>query len=138
MKIFLDANVLFAAAYNPGGTPSHMIAVAKSRGIQLITSHYAYRESQSNLERKSPNTLQAFDRLMQNFHFVTTPDLIKDQLALRKKDLPIYRSALFAGCSYLITGDKRDFSGLKKKNAINLIKILSPSEFLHEMNNLCD
>jgi predicted nucleic acid-binding protein len=48
---------------------------------------------------------------------------------IAEKDIPVLASAIACNAEYLITGDKKDFAGLKKDRRYNLA-IISPSEFI--------
>ena len=41
MKLFLDANIIFTAAYTPQGASGFLFSIAESGAITLCTSLYA-------------------------------------------------------------------------------------------------
>lgn len=53
MRVFLDANVLFTAAHNPGGKAAFVITLGSEGLFLLSTSAYAREEARRNLERKA-------------------------------------------------------------------------------------
>jgi predicted nucleic acid-binding protein len=48
---------------------------------------------------------------------------------IAEKDIPVLASAIACGAEYLITGDKKDFAGLKTDKRYDLATV-SPSEFI--------
>jgi predicted nucleic acid-binding protein len=126
-KIFLDANVLFSAAYQPS---SGLLKFWKLKNVKLITSTYALEEALRNLDR----TIQQ-KRLKE---LMTSVDIIEDvsktgipkSVTLPKKDQPILAAALKAKANYLITGDIRHFGKYYSKT-ISGIKIIPPSHYFN-------
>ena len=59
IKTFLDANILFSAAYIE---KNNIIRLWDSKKVQLITSAYALGEAQRNLARKRPEALVRLSR----------------------------------------------------------------------------
>ena len=52
-RLFLDANVLFSAAYRPG---SGLFSLWKLRGAVLCSSQYALEEARANLSTESQHS----------------------------------------------------------------------------------
>ena len=105
MKLFLDANVLFTAAHNRSGKAAFVIELAGEGYWQVVTSILAIEEARRNLEIKFPSALDAFESLMDAVGVV--PAIFDETcpLELLQKDVPIFLSALGAGCTHLLTGD---------------------------------
>ena len=133
MKIFLDANVIFAAAYNDRGTPAHFIRAASAKGLELISSDYAWGEVERNLRKKAGVYFQRLEILKQAIKLVPNPEDFSSDIPLKAKDIPIYRAALYYDCEYLVTGDHRDFLQLMSQNFRSLTRILSPADCLKEL-----
>ena len=57
MRLFLDANVLFTAAHNPGGKAALVIEFGRAGIWRLATSAYAAEEARRNLALKFPACL---------------------------------------------------------------------------------
>lgn len=51
LRVFLDANVLFTAAHNPGGKAALVIDLARRGHWQVMPSAFAVEEARRNLER---------------------------------------------------------------------------------------
>jgi predicted nucleic acid-binding protein len=100
--IFLDANVLWSAAYKPGRTLWKLITSPKA---DWITSPYALAEAQSNLP---PGNRPDLVKLTARVRLV--PDAFgPPPVILRGKDIPILSSAALARADVLVTNDDRDF-----------------------------
>lgn len=109
--LFLDANVLFTAAHNPGGKAAFLFEAASrpSPPWQLLCSAYAIEEARRNLTAKSPQRMAAFEGLCAVLKTVPQPTSALAPLALPDKDEPIWSAALAARATHLLTGDIKDF-----------------------------
>ena len=70
MRLFLDANILFTAAHNPGGKAALVIELGIQGYWELFSSLYAMEEARRNLERKLPQTLDALTSLQRGIRLV--------------------------------------------------------------------
>jgi predicted nucleic acid-binding protein len=130
LKVFVDANVFFTAAYSPGGNSDRLLRFGSTRGLVLVTCDYVAVEVKRNLGRKAPpfalerlpDLLTACDRV---------PTVLQGEVppGLPAKDHPIWLSALASGCEVLLTGDKRDFGRLRHK----ALRVLSPGALFDEL-----
>lgn len=135
---FLDANILFSAAYREG---SGLARLWQLPDLRLITSEYAYLEAKRNLagEARDPEgKLARLEQLMQSVticgpappawlekwdtHF---PDLIDGP----EKDRPIIVAAVAARATHLLTGDRAHF-GPHFGRTVEGVLILLPGEYL--------
>ena len=106
-RVFLDANVLFSAAYRPGAGLRRLWAV---EGAVLVTSDYAVEEATRNLpepaqRRRLARLLGRVELVSGSFDGVPLPSKVR----LPEDDLPILRGAIAAHCTHLLTGNLRDF-----------------------------
>jgi predicted nucleic acid-binding protein len=105
-RLFLDANVLFSAAYRKD---SGLLRFWDLPETELVMSVYALEEARRNLETEDQST--RLNRLMKEVEVL--PELRKQDLPpevkLAEKDKPILAAALAAGASHLITGDRQHF-----------------------------
>jgi predicted nucleic acid-binding protein len=126
LRVFLDANVLFSAAYREG---TGLLGLWERRGVQLITSGYAVEEARRNLaspeQRSRLETLVAALRLVAEAPDVFLPAGVR----LPENDVPILKAAMAAGAAYLLTGDLRDFGHLLGRR-VGGVKVQTPGEFL--------
>jgi predicted nucleic acid-binding protein len=126
LRVFLDANVLFSAAYREG---AGLQALWRRSDVQLITSGYAAEEA-----RRNPDTAERRSRLEELLAAVRivpeTPDVpLPRGVQLPDKDEPILRAAMGAGATHLLTGDLRDFGHLLGRR-IGGLRIQTPGDFL--------
>lgn len=119
MKLFLDANVLFTAAYSPTGLSRGIIALAEGEWCQTVTSAFALEEARRNLALKAPDKAAFLEKLAP--HIAVVPELPPAKIAwaaglpIPAKDAPIMAAASACGADILATGDRRDFSNLLGK-----------------------
>lgn len=66
-RVFLDANVLFSAAYKPG---SRLTALWARANTLLLSSAYAIEEARRNLSRARPSQLADLERLIAQLRLV--------------------------------------------------------------------
>jgi len=128
VKLFLDANVLFIAAHNPAGKAAFVIELAGEGYWEIVTSSFAIEEARRNLETKFPEALDAFESLMVGIKVVAAVFNETCPIELPDKDVPIFLSALGAGCTHLLTGDLKDFGRFMndpKKSAGVLIQTVA-------------
>ena len=57
LRVFLDANVLFTAAYSPDGLSALLVELGAAGRVTLLTSPLAIVEAERNLEAKRPAAL---------------------------------------------------------------------------------
>jgi predicted nucleic acid-binding protein len=112
IKLFLDANVIFAAAATPQGRAQALFALAAAGHCELWTSAYALEEARRNLRRKYPDTLSRLNALTAQLTIAPEADLSLltwAQEQLPSKDAPILAAAVGCRAAVLITGDTRHF-----------------------------
>ena len=126
--VFLDANVLFSAAYRPG---AGLLTLWTLPGLRLVTSSYAIEEARRNLS--DPEQLVRLDDLVAGLHVVAeVPEgALPGGATLPPKDRPILHAAIGAGATHLLTGDMRHF-GAYFGREIAGIRILLPGTYLRE------
>lgn len=115
MQLFLDANVLFAAAISPEGRARALFALAEAGYGTLLTSSFAAEEARRNVGRKYPNDTGQLEDLLLRCKVV--PEGSPEQFTwahehLPAKDAPILAAAVAAGAELLVTGDRVHFGTL--------------------------
>jgi predicted nucleic acid-binding protein len=125
-RIFLDANVLFSAAYRED---SGLKRLWELSNVEMITSHYALEEARRNLQTE--DRLARLNRLIGAVEVISEPreQGLPSGVELAEKDRPILAAALAAGASHLITGDRRDFGRYFGKY-IGKTVIMRPRDYL--------
>ena len=126
-RLFLDANVLFSAAYRDGAGVQRLWSAPNS---ELVTSDYAVEEAMRNLA--DADQRERLVGLLETVEVVSAgildPDLLGD-VELRTKDWPILGGAVTAQATHLITGDLRDFGPYFGREVLGVL-ILPPAEYL--------
>jgi predicted nucleic acid-binding protein len=116
VRVFLDANVLFSAAYRDTGSVRAFFALAEAGACTLVASAYAIEEARRNVALKHPQRMRDLDALVAALE--TCPEPSAATLAwavrtgLREKDAPILAAAVDAHCHVLATGDRTGFASL--------------------------
>ncbi len=124
-RVFLDANVLFSAAWRDG---AGLLRLWQLPETGLLTSHYAAEEARRNLE--SEEQRERLRRLMATVNLVSEGlhGQLPDQVQLPAKDQPILLAAIQARASHLLTGDKQHFGALYGQ-VIAGVLILRPGDY---------
>ena len=125
-RVFLDANVLFSAAWREN---TGLLRLWQSSDTALLTSRYAFEEARRNLETEEQR--QRLVRLMVDIQLI--PDRAYGDFPpgvfLPEKERPILLAAIQAQATHLLTGDKRHFGSLYGQS-ISGVLILRPTDYL--------
>lgn len=124
--VFLDANVLFSAAYREASALGRLWSLENA---QLVTSTYALEEARTNLE--DTRQQERLERLCTSLLVVgETPDRpLPKEVQLPQKDRPILAAAIDAGATHLLTGDVAHF-GPYYGRRVGGVLILRPAAYL--------
>ncbi len=125
-RLFLDANVLFSAAYR---SDSGLGRLWKLPYVQSITSEYAAEEAKINLPDDTQR--QRLNKLMRDTVIVpaTSASTLPHDVDLPEKDRPILLAAIEVRATHLLTGDKEHF-GKHFGREIAGVRILPPGDYL--------
>lgn len=124
-RLFLDANVLFSAAYKPD---ARLVQLWRIKGIVLCSSRYALEEARVNL--RQPDQQQALHKLCVGLHlFDAASGDMPRGITLPEKDRPIFAAALEARAAHLLTGDVQHFGPYLGKT-LQGIAITLPGQYL--------
>lgn len=126
-RVFLDANVLFSAAYR---SDSGLRRLWRLPGTRLVSSVYAAEEARRNLS--APGQHEALEKLLDDVELTpaaSTESARLPSIELPDKDWPILLAAVSAGATHLLTGDSRHF-GPYYGEKIGGIPILTPGDYL--------
>lgn len=116
MRVFLEANILFSAAWKEGADAALLFDLAEAGFCELTTSRLALEEARRNITRKRPVRQPALERLAGQTLIGKEPG--ESHLAVARghglpnKDVPILAAAIAQGADLLVTGDRRDFGHL--------------------------
>ena len=109
LRLFLDANILFTAAYSPEGLSALLFELRRRGILRLLSSEHAAEEARVNLQLKQPDALGRLERLLKLLEVVHTPAKSPIALSVPEDDLSIFGAALAAGATHFITGDRKHF-----------------------------
>ena len=135
MRLFLDANVLFAAAISPEGRVRAVFRLAEAGLAELVTSPHAVLEARRNVQAKFPNSVTSLDSLLKAVREVKEANLellTWSSCHLPAKDAPILAAAISSASDILVTGDKRHFGRYYEKELRGVL-VLSPAETLNKL-----
>jgi hypothetical protein len=128
-RVFLDANVLFSAAYQPANP---ILALWKLAQTSLLSSGLAVFEAEMALSHKRPARLADLAPLVAALTVVPEPtpgQTLPTAIVLPAKDEPLFLAALGAQATHFLTGDLKHF-GTYLGQTIAGILILRPSVYL--------
>jgi predicted nucleic acid-binding protein len=134
--VFLDANILFSAAYDPDSRAAALLAAARAGRCAVVTSSYAVEEARRSLEKKRPDAVVSLGQHLQHFRIVpdAAPAHVQDAVTrhlVPVEDAPILAAALRAGAAYLVTGDRTHFGHLMDRPVKGLaVRVVSVANAL--------
>jgi uncharacterized protein len=126
-RLFLDANVLFFAAYRPHAGVGRLWSLSDTT---LVTSAYAIEEVRRNLSQEGQ--LARLNSLLEAVASVpagNVPLEVRGGIQLPEKDWPILSGAVSAQATHLITGDVRDFGRHFGQKLLGIL-VMPPSQYL--------
>ena len=136
LRVFLDANVLFAAAYSPDGLSALLIDLGAAGRLTLLTSPLAIVEAERNLEAKRPAALPALRKSLTAVRVIREPAPADvERLTppeLSAKDRPLLAAAIVAHATHFVTGDVADFGRFMDRRTRLPLQVMTPRQFLTE------
>lgn len=133
MWAFLDANVIFSAAYQHRSDLLIFLEPARAGLVELTTSAFAVEEARRNLAVKRPDRAGDCERLIAEITLAPAPAAdhlaIAEAAGLPPKDVPILAAALAADAELLVTGDRTHFGALFGQ-PIGRLTVLRPADAL--------
>ncbi|MFC1575576.1 DNA-binding protein [Gemmatimonadota bacterium] len=126
-RLFLDANVLFSAAYRPDAGVARLWEVSDA---VLLTSSYVVEETRRNLT--GPDQRTRLEELLKKVavgEALMLPPELRGEIDLPEKDWPVLGGAAAAGATHLITGDLRHFGAYFGEKVLGVL-ILKPADYL--------
>jgi predicted nucleic acid-binding protein len=126
-RLFLDANILFSAAYRPDAGVARLWKVS---GTALLTSSYAVEEARSNLPGEDQRIrLEGLLKKVEIGEAMMLPPELRGDVDLPEKDWPVLGGAAAAGATHLITGDVRHFGRYFGELPLGVL-VLKPVDYL--------
>lgn len=134
MRLFLDANIIFSAAYRDGSPADSLFQLARAGRCELLSSAFAIGEARRNITAKKADRIAAVERLVRALRLV--PEAAPAQheeaakLGVPAKDAPILAAALACRADVLVTGDRAHFGHLygKKIGALTILTLAVAAE----------
>jgi predicted nucleic acid-binding protein len=128
-RLFLDANVLFSAAYRED---AGLRRLWKLPGVVLLTSRYAVEEATRNLAQ--PAQQRRLAELLETVRVLERMEPVSAQQEdrLPDKDRPILRAAVHARATHLVTGDVTHFGPFFGKR-LGGVHVVSPGDYLRSV-----
>jgi len=129
-RVFLDANVLFSAAYSPGSGLHRLWELAQDGRIELLASSYVVEEARRNLT--SGLQIQRLEKLLTRVRISACRARAGAAPAaegLAQKDRPFLQAALAMDATHLLTGDIAHFGSLLGKWFEGVL-VLLPGDYL--------
>lgn len=130
IRVFLDANILFSAAWREEGGIG---TLWDRQDVHLVTSAYALMETERNIRSKKPAAAARLSQLASQVEVSTATDALNEDQGLPEKDRPILAAAASSGCSVLLTDDVTHFGHLLGKEAQG-VRVLTVSTFLARLD----
>ena len=127
-RVFLDANVLFSAAYR---SDAGLVVLWRRAGVALFISAYAVDEARRNLSGEDQR--RRLDALVRNCEVVLNPvaALLPEGLVLPPDDQVIFLAAMAARATHLLTGDRAHFGPYYGRTIAGVL-ILPPGVYLRD------
>jgi predicted nucleic acid-binding protein len=137
-RVFLDASVLFAAAYSTQGGARELLRRSLSSEVDLVTSQFAIEEAETTLLRKAPEQVVYFKALLETLEIEITPEPTKEELLAAAsytamKDAPIIAAAIAAQADYLVTFDRKHLLNPPEVAKKSGLVIATPGEVLENL-----
>lgn len=131
MRVFLDANVLFSAAYRTDSSIRAIFRLAEAGCCELVASAFAVDEARRNIARKQPGRVGELESLIASIGICPEGSVEVVHWAhttgLPANDAPILAAAVQARADFLVTGDRKDFGHLYGKK-LRGTEVLPPSK----------
>ena len=125
-RLFLDANVLFSAAYGSPGI-ERLWALQRAGRCRLLVSSYVSAEARRNLHR--PEQQVRLQGKLNEAALVPEAPADLCPLDLPAKDRPVVAAALAAQATHLVTGDVRHFEAYYGRRVAGMV-IVKPADYL--------
>ena len=138
VRIFLDSIVILSGLLSSTGAPRIILDILTLSlpGVIGLTGRYNLIEIERNIKKKAPAILPVYDEYLPKLRLEIVPvpapaDIARYRGIVADKDTPVLVSAIKGRTDFLVTGDKKHFDKIKRRQAIHC-RIVNPSEFLEE------
>ena len=128
-RVFLDANVLFSAAYRE---PNGLLRIWALSDTCLVSSRYAVTEAERNIASKHPEAVERLAPLSERLELVDASGPFDESFGLPEQDVPILYAAIAADATVLLTGDTTHFGHLFG-TSIRSVLVTTPGMYLVQL-----
>lgn len=138
-RLFLDANVWFAAAASRTGASAYVLTLCKQQVAQVVSSRLVLLEAERNIQAKlgSEALLQFYQDLsgldVDIGAAPTAREIAAQAMIIRAKDAHVIASALKGAVHALLTLDRRDFFVPSVLEAGLPFEVMTPGDFLRRL-----
>lgn len=136
VRVFLDSTVILSGLLSDKGSPRILLDILSLKLPLLtgITGQYNIIEIERNLTKKLPAAIPIYHEYISKLNLEIVPLPSSEEVKrfsghTSEKDVPVIVSAFKGKTDFLVTGDKKDFADLMKKERYPF-KITTPSEFI--------
>lgn len=138
LRLFLDASVIIAGIASLTGASGIILSLCEAGQVQAVVSEAILDECQRNIQRKLPEMMPRFQRVMKALKLEVVPYPPLEQVRrceeiIHRKDAHILAAAIEAGPDYLITLDATHFLKDPLLGQKSGLRIVSPGYFLEEV-----
>ena len=140
ISVFIDASVLFAAAYSSHGHARDLIRLAIREELTLVVSELVLEETRRNLAESAPDHLVFLDLIVKSVPFEFVRPTKREVRAATKhvalKDAPIVAAARRARVNLLVTLDKKHLLGKPAPATNARAEIVTPKEVVAHLRRV--
>ena len=137
IRVFLDASVLFAAAYSTTGASREIIRQGIRGRIELVASDLVFEEARRNPEVKAPDAvpdLETFDQAATLEMVRPSREEIEEAMEhTADEDAPVVAAARKAKVDYLVSLDREHLVEAPEVAQRSGLTIVLPGDFLKDM-----
>lgn len=137
IRAFMDASVLFSAAFSPSGASRAIIREGIRGNAALVVSDFVIEETKRNLRDKRPDTLPVLQEILEAATFKmitpTTRDVSRAAIYTTLKDAPVVAAARKARVDYLTSLDRKHLVNAPEVAQRSGLKIVLPEQLLAEI-----
>ncbi len=135
-RVFLDANILFAAAYADGAV-RRLLRDLRTAGHVLVADAYVVGEAERNVGSKAPEAarMALHELLLRNVEVAPSARFAGNPAVadwLPSNDRGVLLTAISLRCHVLMSGDKRHFTP-GYGQTFGGVRALSPSQVLERL-----
>jgi predicted nucleic acid-binding protein len=134
----MDSSALFAAVLSSAGAARELVRLAVNEEIELVFSEDVVIETRRNIERKAPELLASFDRLLGAIdpENVPSPSIKAVRAAeeyVAKKDAFIVAAAIDADVDFVATFDRQHLIDPPEVSLRSGLNIETPGTILNQL-----